>query len=224
VIFTDSAFSRDEILRYIPVEPSRVQVIAPGVSARHGHTAPARREPLVLFTGTVLNRRRLPQLIAAFALLAGDRPTARLIVVGANRTWPHEDLGAIAAAQGVAARVEVRHYVSDNELADLYCRASVFAFLSEYEGFGLTPLEALAAGIPSVVLETPVAREVYGPAVLYVPPEAGVRGIAQVLRDALDGADYVRAALGHAAGIVSRYSWDQAADRTLAAIEATARP
>ena len=52
--------------------------------------------------------------------------------------------------------------------ATLYARASVFAFLSEYEGFGLTPLEALAAGVPPVVLDTPVAREVYGPAARYV--------------------------------------------------------
>ena len=50
----------------------------------------------------------------------------------------------------------------------LYARASVFAFLSEYEGFGLTPLEALAAGVPPVVLDTPVAREVYGDAAVFV--------------------------------------------------------
>ena len=47
-------------------------------------------------------------------------------------------------------------------------RASVFAFPSEYEGFGLTPLEALAAGVPPVVLDTPIAREIYGPAARYV--------------------------------------------------------
>ena len=59
-------------------------------------------------------------------------------------------------------RVTVRGYVTDAELTTLYGRASAFAFLSSYEGFGLTPLDAIAAGIPAVVLDTPVAREIYG--------------------------------------------------------------
>ena len=63
----------------------------------------------------------------------------------------------------------MRDYVADEELAALYARPRAFAFLSEYEGFGLTPLEALAAGVPLVVLDTPVAREVYGDAAAYVP-------------------------------------------------------
>ena len=56
----------------------------------------------------------------------------------------------------------VTAFVDDARLRALYAEASAFAFLSEYEGFGLTPLEALAAGVPPVVLDTPVAREVYG--------------------------------------------------------------
>ena len=57
----------------------------------------------------------------------------------------------------------------------LYRDARAFAFLSEYEGFGLTPLEAMAAGIPVVVLDTDVSREIYGPAAEYVAqPEPGL--------------------------------------------------
>src|SRR4026207_1057119 len=61
------------------------------------------------------------------------------------------------------------------ELPQLYAGASAFVFLSEYEGFGLTPLEAMASGVPLVMLDTPVAREICGDAAIYVPrPDAAL--------------------------------------------------
>jgi glycosyltransferase involved in cell wall biosynthesis len=223
VVFTDSAFSRDEILRHIPLDPARVDVIAPGVSPRHQVARSPAPDPLVLFVGSVFNRRRLPQLIAAFALATADRPKARLVIVGSNRTWPLQDLESIAAEHGVRERVEVRSYVGDAELAILYSQASIFAFLSEYEGFGLTPLEALAAGVPVLVLDTPVAREVYGPAATYVPRAADEAQTAGLLRAALDGSTGTHATLQHAHSVLQRYSWEDAAARTLAGLERTVR-
>jgi len=224
IVFTDSAFSRDEILRHIPLDPARLEVIAPGISPRHraDGRSPA-TDPLVLFVGSVFNRRRLPQLIAAFARVTAGSPKARLVIVGSNRTWPHQDLESIATSHGAAERVEVRSYVSERELAALYSRASLFAFLSEYEGFGLTPLEALAAGVPILVLDTPVAREVYGPAATYVPPAADEAQTAALLSAALGGSAETCATLQHADAVLRRYSWDDAAVRTLGGIERIVR-
>jgi glycosyltransferase involved in cell wall biosynthesis len=95
-------------------------------------------------------------------------PQARLAIVGDDRTWPKQDLPDAAHQHGVAGRTEFMRYVSDEVLAGLYRRARVFVFLSEYEGFGLTPLEALAAGVPVVLLDTPVAHEVCGDAAVFV--------------------------------------------------------
>ncbi len=90
----------------------------------------------------------------------------------------------------------------------------MFAFLSEYEGFGLTPLEALAAGCPPVVLDTPVAREVYGDAAIFVGAATSRRGDASC-----DGCCSIPATaaplLERARAVLARYSWDAAADRTL---------
>ena len=223
-VFTDSVFSRDEILRHIQLDPARLEVIAPGLSPRQRPDARSSApDPLVLFVGSIFNRRRLPQLIAAFARATAGSPQARLVIVGSNRTWPHQDLESIARSHGVAERVEVRRYVNDEQLAALYSRASVFAFLSEYEGFGLTPLEALAAGVPILVLDTPVAREVYGPAATYVPPGADEAQTATLLTAALAGSAETSATLQHAGAVLRRYSWDDAAVRTLAGIERIAR-
>jgi glycosyltransferase involved in cell wall biosynthesis len=222
MVLTDSRFSRDEIVRRIPLDPSRVQVITPGITARHRPGLVKDREPLVLYVGSLFNRRRLPHLIEAFAEATRDMPPARLVVVGADRTWPVQDLRAVAAAQMVDERVDLRSYVDDEELASLYSRAAVFAFFSEYEGFGLTPLEALSAGVPVVVLDTPVAREVYGAAALYVPRDSTVHDTAAILRRALIEPEEIGTSLSYAPAVLARYSWDDAAARTLAALEQAA--
>jgi glycosyltransferase involved in cell wall biosynthesis len=179
------------------------------------------RQPLVLFTGSLFNRRRLPDLIAAFALASRSLPDARLVIVGADRTWPRQDLRMVAAANNVESRVEIRDYVTQDELTRLYEQASVFAFLSEYEGFGLTPLEALGAGVPIVVLDTAIAREVYGPAAIYVGRD--VDGTAAVLQNLLTSRDGAAGQLARAAEVLARYSWDRAADETLRHIDRIAR-
>ncbi len=221
VVFTDSEFSRGEILERLSVSAERVRVIAPGVTRRSPGTAP--RDPLVLFSGSIFNRRRLPSTLTAFAAATAARPEARLVIAGADRSYPALDLPGLAAEAGVGARVEIRNYVSEEELESLYARAAVFVFLSEYEGFGLTPLEALSAGIPIVVLDTPIAREVYGDAAWYVPRESDVRSAATAIRTLLEDPTRGAALLAHAPAVLARYSWDTAADQTLAGIEGIVR-
>ena len=224
LIFTDSEFSRAEIASRLGVDDSRLKVILPGVSspADAMDDTTAVRDPLVLYVGTVLNRRNLPELIAAFARVTQSRPDARLVIVGANRTWPPQDLGKAAAAFDVKSKVELRSYVSHERLRDLYARASVFAFLSEYEGFGLTPLEALTAGVPIVVLDTPIAREVYGGAAAFVGA-GDIEATAATILRFLHSRDAAHEQLALAPEVLARYSWDRAADETLQFIEGMRR-
>jgi glycosyltransferase involved in cell wall biosynthesis len=222
VVLTDSDFSRGELEARLRISRDRIRVIAPGVASPGTRESGfGIREPLVLYVGSIFNRRRLPDLIAAFARASHDVPGARLVVVGADRSWPAQDLGALATAFGVSSRVELRNYVSDADLEALYARASVFAFLSEYEGFGLTPLEALASGVPVVVLDTPVAHEVYGDAARYVQAN-DIEGTAAALRSILLSPSSADGQMAQAPAVLARYSWDRAATETLTALEALA--
>jgi glycosyltransferase involved in cell wall biosynthesis len=223
VIFTDSEFSRREILERLGASPDRLRVIPPGVTRRaEGATS---RDPLVLFVGSIFNRRRLPATMAAFGVAAGAVPGARLVIAGSDRSYPPVDFARLAAETGIGGQIELRSFVSEAELDALYAQASVFVFLSEYEGFGLTPLEALSAGVPVVVLDTPVAREVYGEAAWYVSPDDDVRDAAAAMRTLLQHPAIGRQLLAHAPDVLARYSWDRAAAETLAAIEqVAARP
>lgn len=221
VIFTVSEFSRGEIVERLSVSPERVRVIPEGVTRRAPGTAT--RDPLVLFVGSIFNRRRLPATIAAFAAATAARPDARLVIAGADRSYPALDLAGLAAEAGVGGRVEIKNYVTEAEIDSLYARAAVFVFLSEYEGFGLTPLEALSAGVPIVVLDTPVAREVYGEAAWYVPRDGDVKGATTAIRALLEDPSSRAPMLAAAPGVLARYSWDTAAEQTLAGIEGIVR-
>jgi glycosyltransferase involved in cell wall biosynthesis len=220
IIFTISEFSKAEIVERLSVPAERIRVTYPSVTPRPQSAAP--REALVLFVGSIFNRRRLPTTITAFAAATASRPDARLVIAGADRSYPVLDLAALATAAGAAKRVELKQYVSEEELASLYARAAVFVFLSEYEGFGLTPLEALSAGVPIVVLDTPVAREVYGDAAWYVAPETDVLDAAAAIRTLLVDTSSRERLLQAAPAVLERYSWDAAAEATLAAIEGIA--
>jgi len=226
-VITDTAFSQGEIARHIGLPAGRVRVIPLGMRQVPRAGAPTGsadvREPIVLYVGSVFERRRVDQLMAAFDSVADRVPAARLEVVGENRTRrPRLDLEALRRQSRHGDRIQVHAYVDEPTLAHLYSRASVFAFLSEYEGFGLPPLEALAAGVPPVMLDTPVARETAGRAAHYVPAAAGREAIAAALVTVLTDPTVRRDLLAEAPAVLAQYEWKATAAQTLAVIEGAA--
>lgn len=215
-VFTISQFSREEIIARLGVPADRVRVVplAPGgPCARPGIP----REPMVLFVGSIFNRRHVPELIAACGRLAERHADLRLEIAGEDRTYPRQDLAAAARASGLGDRLAFHAYLPDERLAELYGRASAFVFLSDYEGFGLTPLEALSAKVPVVLGDTPVAREVCGEAAVYVPT-GEVAAIAGAIEAVLYDAATRERLLGAAPTILSRYSWERVARETLSVL------
>ena len=222
-VITITQFSKAEIVRFIGVDDRRVRVIPLGISTDPGsRIPPGSREPLVLYVGSIFQRRRVDRLIAAFDQVADRLPAARLEIVGENRTSPHVDLEALRRQCRHADRIAIRSYVDDATLAGLYDRASVFAFLSEYEGLGLTPLEALAGGVPPIVLDTAVAREACGAGARYVSPSASNDEIAAALTQLLSDDDARQHVLRHRNDVLGRYDWNLTAAATLSVLEEAA--
>ncbi len=215
-ITTLSEFSAGEITRYLGVSRSRIQLVPPGAPSAMSETA-GRREPLVLYVGTLLTRRRIEETIAAFALVAERVHGARLVLVGEDRSTPPIEPLRLAERAGVGGRVEWRRYVPDQELSDLYNRARAFVFISDYEGFALTPMEALAHGVPVVLEDTAVAREVYGDGAALVAPAPDA--IAAALLPLLTDEDLNHRAVARGLAVFARYSWALSAATMLRVLE-----
>jgi glycosyltransferase involved in cell wall biosynthesis len=220
-VVTISEFSRREIVEHFGVPSSQVHVIPPGITAPRRPETGVTRGQRVLFVGSIFNRRRVPDLIRAFAALARAHPLVSLDIVGDDRSYPPQHPRALIAQAHLDGRAAWRQFVPDEELGVLYWTARAFAFLSEYEGLGLTPLEALAAGVPPLLLDTPVARESCGDAALYISssdPRAIMLALEEVLFD-----EQTRARLLAAApSALERYEWPRAARHTMALLELSA--
>jgi glycosyltransferase involved in cell wall biosynthesis len=221
-VITDTQFSKTEIARHIGVK--NVFVVPLGIDGgqRRLDDPAGDRSPMVLFVGSLFQRRRVHRLIEAFDLVAERVPGAHLEIVGENRTRPYVDFELLRRRCAYAERITIRSYVDEATLALLYSRASVFAFLSEYEGFGLTPLEALAGGVPPVVLDTPVARETCGDAARYLSPAASNEDIASTIAELLTDAGARANLLRHRTQALRHFDWTVTAGATLAVLEEAA--
>ncbi len=231
-VVTISEFSKREIVAHLGIDSSKVVVAYPGVADLKGPPRISndlsrsknlyQAAPTVLFVGSIFNRRHVPELIDGFARLARAHPEARLEIVGENRTAPHIDLAAAVRSAGLHDRIQLRSYVTDQELRTLYAGASAFAFLSAYEGFGLTPVEAMSAGLPVLLLDTPVAREICGDAAMYVTrPDPALIGDA--LTTLLFDAGERRRLRDAADGLLANYSWTDCAGKVLQVLLASGR-
>ena len=196
----------DEIVDLLAVPAERVRVVASGLDASAAGDAGVGRaiagaDDYVLALGTVEPRKGLPDLVRAFDRLAGSRPELHLVVVGPNG-WGTEAFAAAVALARHGDRVRRLAWVDVAARNDLLAGARVLAVPSVYEGFGYSPLEAMAVGTPVVATSVGSLPEVLGDAAGFVASgdiAALADALAGVLDDAAVAADLVRRGRARAA-------------------------
>jgi glycosyltransferase involved in cell wall biosynthesis len=226
IIAVSHSTARD-LAELFGIEAERVTVVHHGVAGAFRPLPPERRaqarrrfelpERFILFVGTIEPRKNLETLIEAWAQLP-RRPD--LVLAGAWG-WRHESLRERLSRLG--GQVHLLGAVAPEELPALYNLALCLAHPAWYEGFGLTPLEAMACGTPVVCSDAASLPEVVGEAALLVPP-----GDVQSWRAALErvAADHELGTELRRKGILraAEFSWDRAAEQTWEIIERAADP
>jgi glycosyltransferase-like protein len=187
-------------------------VIPNGVdAARFAGASPlAGGDPYLLSVGGIEPRKGSLDLLSAYALLRASLSSLRLVIAGGETLFDYRDYRAQWELRASELRVspEVLGPVDHDVLPSLMAGAAAFAFPSIKEGFGLAAMEALAAGVPVVVRDLPVLREVFGTAVGYGNDPAS---LASALLAAIKEPDPDRAAAGRA--LAFAHTWEAAARR-----------
>jgi len=213
VVHTLSSSVAVEIAARFDVPSDRLVVIPPGVEPVAGDASHGRRvagtASYVLALGTIEPRKNLPRLVEAFDAVAAVEPDLRLVVVGPDG-WGLERFEAAVRQARAADRIVRLGYVSADTRADLTAGATVLAYPSLDEGFGLPPLEAMASGVPVVASNAAVLRDVLGDAALLVDP-TDVPALGAALLEAVSD-DSLRARLAAAGPVrAAAYPWSRAA-------------
>jgi len=227
-IIADSENTRNDLVVLLGVHPDAVSVVPGGVEA---HFAPvvdpaalleARARlgvgsaPFILAIGVIEPRKNLSLLMDAFALLKRRQigpPNLKLVLAGGNG-WLVDGILEHHAASPVTADMLLPGFIPDNLLPAVYSAATVLAYPSLYEGFGLPILEAMACGTPVVASRASCLPEVAEGAAIMVDPD-DVEDLAGALERALTDSD-LRARLikrGHERA--AEYTWQRAAERLL---------
>lgn len=223
IAISDTA--KQEIIKACKVEPDKVEVVYNGVNTADFNdpgTAAVKAAKkkysiegsYILFVGNLEPRKNLSRLIAAYRLLPKDmQQTYSLVLVGGDG-WNNRQIMADitqAQADGLAVR-RIAQFVPDADMPALYAGAAVLAHPALHEGFGMTPLEAMACGTPVVVSDIPVLREVLDGAAVFADPLAPP-SIAAGLRQLL-GDNALRSSLAKKAAVrVREFGWDRTVQR-----------
>lgn len=226
-VHTPSQFVADEVVAVLGVDPDRVRAV------HHGAPAPISKVPgdqsgdqsgdhaadplpvclpegttrYVLAVGTAEPRKDLPGLVRAFDAISGHLPDVALVLSGPPG-WGSEALEQAVEGAAARSRILVTGYVP--ALDRLLAGATVLAYPSLYEGFGLPTLEAMAAGVPVVTTTAGALPEVVGDAALLVGPgdtDALAEALELVLTDETERRSLIER--GHARA--SQFTWEECA-------------
>ena len=175
-IIAVSEFTKSQVTGLLGVSPEKVRVVHHGVRPLPVPSLP--REKLILSVGAIQKRKNLARLVEAFEALPSDW---RMVLAGSDGFGAGEIRARIETSPA-RNRIQTTGYVNDDALARWYGRASIFAFPSLDEGFGIPVVEAMAAGVPVVTSNCSALREVAGDAAVLVDPES-TEAITAALRE-----------------------------------------
>ena len=230
VILTGSVATKNEILKYYDIDANKIKITNLGVDntflnldKSKGRTESDRvrkkyklKGKVILFVGLLMNRRNIPQLIEAVATVVKKTDEVMtLVILGKNHTYPHQDIDAIAEQFGMTEQLRWIEYTSDEDVFGLYKAANVFMCISLYEGFNITPLEAMGLGVPTICSNLSSLPEVVGDAAYMLEDPTDPLEMAQAIEHVVFDDALSNQLIEKGKVQASQFSWERCAQETM---------
>ena len=200
---TVSEFSRRELSQLMHIDPEDVLLIPPAVSSdfaprEESELAELRArlrlpEHFILFAGTLEPRKNLPRLLRAFSSLPADIQREYPLLIAGSQGWHYDGLQSVIGELD-NANIRCLGYVDNADMPGLFAAATVFAYPSLYEGFGMPVLEAMASGCAVLTSDCASLPEVAEDGALLVDPhsQASIQeGLLALLENAALRRDFI---------------------------------
>lgn len=230
-IITISEFTKAELKDLYKIDNSKVKVIYNGypsdlykpltnkVKADNVLAAYGIKSPYIFYVGRLEKKKNIATLIEAFHILKvrySNLPH-RLYLVG-DASFGFDDIKYSIHGFGLQGQVFTTGWVKESDLPYIFNCASAFVFPSNYEGFGIPLLQAMASEVPIVASRAASIPEIAGDAAMLFNP-ADSADMAEVLAKVLINDELRQQLIAAGKTRVANYSWSKCAEETLAFIK-----
>ncbi len=232
IIFTPSEFSRQEIIKYFQVAPKKVAMVSAAADPdlRLSWTQNSQeeiekikvkyalKENFIFFVGSIFSRRHLPEMLEAFFRLAREKSDYQMLIGGKNYTQPLIDIDKLIKEKNnvLGRRAILRvDFIGDSDLKLLYSACAFFIYLSDYEGFGLPPLEAMSCGAPVITSNSASLKEVAGDAAFLIKNNSDVEEIYRAMKRLIDDETLRQQLVKRGGEQAGKFSWEICAKKVL---------
>lgn len=227
-ILVPTDFVKKEVVKLYKLPPEKVfitpeavdAVLSEGVVSQDQVAAFKQKYGLKNFSfyvGSIFTRRHLPEIIAAFSRLAEEKGDWQFLVAGKDRTKGKiVDKAARSLNESLKREAIIRvDFIEDLELKLAYSACAFFIWLSDYEGFGLPPLEAMANGAPVITSNGTSLSEVAGQAALLVQNNSDTEEIRLAMQKLMQDEAFKQELVSKGKEQIKRFSWEKCAAETL---------
>jgi glycosyltransferase involved in cell wall biosynthesis len=226
-IITISKNSKSEISKFYGLPKSEIDIVYPGidqsiffrwpknevekVKARYGIYG-----KYILFVGNIEPRKNLKNLLLAYEKLDDKTRTEYSILLVGARGWLDDEIFDIIERLRLAGNhiQQPNDYVTDRDRVAIYSGASLFVYPSQYEGFGIPPLEAMACGVPTITSDNSSLPEAVGNGARQVSA-GSVDQLTQAIKEVLQDKKEQQVLIEKGFKQVDKFSWEQEAKKLL---------